>query len=164
VPVLGRSAQPTWPHVKQGDEPSFAFIGLNPSTADEVQNDPTVRRCIGYAHDMGRGGLLMLNMAAYRSTDPKGMLAVADPIGPDNTPQNLLRWAQKASPDRPAIAAWGTNAGRSERLRQQAEGIIHVFPRLDCLRVVGGGVHPAHPLYLLKKLRPVPFTCGGYHD
>ena len=143
-------------HIRWGNQPSLVVIGLNPSTADETHNDPTVRRCIGYARDMNRGGLLMLNMAAFRSTDPRGLLLLADPIGPENTAKNLLRLALAASPDIPAIAAWGTNAGRSDALLAQALAIQAIFPRLHCLRTSAHG-YPAHPLYLPKNLRPVPF-------
>ena len=147
-------------HIQWRDQPSLVVIGLNPSTADETQNDPTVRRCIGYARDMNRGGLLMLNMAAFRSTDPRGLLPLADPIGPENTAKNLLRWALAASPDIPAIAAWGTNAGRTTALHAQALAIQAVFPQLDCLRTSAAG-YPVHPLYLPKSLRPVLYSSGN---
>ena len=75
-------------HIQWSSQPSLVVIGLNPSTADETQNDPTVRRCIGYARDMNRGGLLMLNMAAFRSTDPRGLLPLSDPIAPEHTAQS----------------------------------------------------------------------------
>ena len=52
------------------------FIGLNPSTADETNDDPTIRRCIGYARDWGYGGLCMTNLFAFRATLPKNMKAV----------------------------------------------------------------------------------------
>ena len=61
-----------------------AFISLNPSTADEHEDDPTIRRCIRYAKDWGYSGLIMLNLFAYRSTNPKRLYTIDDPIGPDN--------------------------------------------------------------------------------
>ncbi len=60
------------------------FIGLNPSTADETTDDPTIRRCMGYARDWGCSGLYMLNLFAVRATDPKDMLADLNPVGADN--------------------------------------------------------------------------------
>ena len=60
------------------------FIGLNPSTADEIQDDPTIRRCIRYAKDWNYGGYIMGNIFAYRSTDPKKLLHIDDPIGRKN--------------------------------------------------------------------------------
>ena len=64
--------------------PKVLFIGLNPSTADEVKDDPTIRRCIRYALDWGYGGYLMGNIFAYRSTDPKQLKIIDNPIGIDN--------------------------------------------------------------------------------
>ncbi len=60
------------------------FIGLNPSTADETKNDPTVRKCIGFAKRWGYDGLCMTNLFAFRATDPGAMLKDLAPIGPDN--------------------------------------------------------------------------------
>ena len=57
----------------QGDSNSVMFIGLNPSTADATEDDPTLRRCIGFAKSWGFGGLYMLNVFAYRATDPRLM-------------------------------------------------------------------------------------------
>ncbi|MBK8271403.1 MAG: DUF1643 domain-containing protein [Planctomycetes bacterium] len=66
------------------------FIGLNPSTADETQDDPTVRRCIRYAQSWGYGALCMTNIFAYRSTDPLVMKRFDDPIGPKNDTALIL--------------------------------------------------------------------------
>ena len=65
-------------------KPLFVFIGLNPSTADETQDDPTIRRVIRFAKRAGCGRLLMLNIFGFRSTDPQGMLDAFDPVGPLN--------------------------------------------------------------------------------
>ena len=64
--------------------PSVMFVGLNPSTADEQEDDPTVRRCIGFARNWNFGGLILVNLFAYRSTDPADLLRVDDPVGPGN--------------------------------------------------------------------------------
>jgi hypothetical protein len=64
--------------------PPAMFVGLNPSTADEVKDDPTVRRCIGYAKRWGFGGLIMTNIFAFRSTDPNALVELDDPVGPRN--------------------------------------------------------------------------------
>jgi hypothetical protein len=61
-----------------------AFVGLNPSTADEQADDPIVRRCVGFARRWNFGGLMLVNLFAYRSTNPAGLLAADDPIGPAN--------------------------------------------------------------------------------
>lgn len=125
------------------------FIGLNPSTADEFQDDPTIRRCIDFAKRWGAGGLVMTNIFAFRATDPKVMLAHAEPIGEENTIEYLAKVAA-ASHDLP-IAAWGTNG---DHLRRGDS--IKAAIRLNCLRTNGDG-SPQHPLYLPKTLTPRPY-------
>ena len=88
-----------------------AFVCLNPSTADEYKNDPTVTRCINYAKSWGYGGMIMLNLFAYRSTDPKNLYFVNDPIGPDND-FHLRSASSKAIV---TIAAWGVRGNHLNR-------------------------------------------------
>lgn len=124
------------------------FVGLNPSTADEVKNDPTVSRCISYARSWGYGGLCMTNIFAFRATDPKVMKAHPDPIGTEND-RYLATLAAEAGI---VVAAWGTHGthlGRGEAVRQ-------LIPGLCCLRQTQEG-HPNHPLYLPKTLIPRPW-------
>lgn len=73
--------------------PLLPIIGLNPSTATELEDDNTVRREKDFARRWGFGGIMKLNLAAFRSTDPRGMLAAIDPFGPANTPEWLARMA-----------------------------------------------------------------------
>ncbi len=129
-----------------GGEGYAMFVGLNPSTADETQDDPTIRRCIGYAKSWGYAGLCMTNIFAYRATQPEDMKAVADPVGPEND-QYLQRIAAGAGV---IVAAWGvhgTHQGRDSAVRR-------LLPALHCLKLTKDG-HPGHPLYLPKTLRPV---------
>ena len=65
-----------------GDLPQCTFIGLNPSTADARTNDPTLRRCINFADQWGYGSLLLVNLFALRSTDPRALRLSDDPQGP----------------------------------------------------------------------------------
>jgi hypothetical protein len=128
--------------------PYAMFIGLNPSTADEIENDPTVTRCIGYSRTWGYGGLCMTNLFAYRDTDPRGMKAAPDPIGPDND-EWLDRLARAAGV---VVAAWGTHGvhqGRDCVVRARLTGVLHY------LKLTKFG-HPQHPLYLRADLKP---TC-----
>lgn len=136
-----------WP----GGEGYAMFLCLNPSTADEIQDDPTVRRCINYAKAWGYAGFFMMNIFAYRATDPRDMKAVADPVGPDND-KHLLRVASGAGV---VVAAWGTHGTHNGR---EAE-ILKLIPTLHCLKLTKDN-HPAHPLYLKKELVPVPFRCS----
>lgn len=122
------------------------FIGLNPSTADETVDDPTIRRCIGYARDWGYSGLCMLNLFAYRATDPKVMKRAVDPVGADNN-----RWiAEITSQSKLVVAAWGAHGVygcRDVIVKGMVKGLTY-------LRLTKDG-HPSHPLYLPKDLKPV---------
>src|SRR6187455_1128147 len=83
------------------------FVCLNPSTADEVRDDPTIRRCVGYAKRWGFSRLVVCNLFALRSTDPRALYEHPDPIGPAND-RHLLDEATRA--DR-VVAAWGAHGG-----------------------------------------------------
>lgn len=126
------------------------FVMLNPSTADAFQLDPTNRRCMGFAQRWGFGGAEVTNIFAFRSTDPRGLRAVDDPVGPDND-DAILGVAVGADL---VIAAWGTHGelhGRGAEVRAMldAAGV-----ELHVLRLTKAG-HPAHPLYLPGEVRPV---------
>jgi hypothetical protein len=128
------------------------FIGLNPSTADETQDDPTIRRCIGFARAWGFDGLCMANLFAYRATEPADMKNAVDPIGCEND-SALSSWAHDAGV---VVAAWGahgTYKGRDQSVRL-------LVPGLHYLRLTKDG-HPGHPLYLPASLRPVAWIPHG---
>jgi len=121
------------------NRPLVAFVGLNPSTADETQDDPTVRRCIQFAKDWGFAGMFMLNAYAFRATDPRVMQAAPDPEGPANN-STLAYWGEHVDL---IVAAWGNHC-TDER---QAE-ICKVIGRpIHCLGTNKTG-KPKHPLYL----------------
>ena len=88
-----------------GSGPRALFVMLNPSTATEAQNDPTVERCERRARALGFGSFAVGNIFAYRATDPRVMRAVADPVGPANDAAIV---AMAAEADR-VICAWGTH-------------------------------------------------------
>lgn len=122
------------------------FVGLNPSTADETQDDPTIRRCIGFAKAWGYGALVMTNLFAFRATDPDEMKRAPLPVGPDND-SFLRRWARDAGV---VVAAWGvhgTHRGRDREVRD-------MLPTMRVLGLTKDG-HPKHPLYLPKDLTPI---------
>lgn len=125
------------------------FIGLNPSTADEVENDPTVRRCIQYAKDWGYGALCMTNAFAFRETNPALMKAHPEPVGPDNDAA-LVALAKDAGV---VVAAWGNDGLHRDRYKQ----VVALLPGLSCLRMTKRG-QPWHPLYLPKSLTPAPYS------
>lgn len=124
------------------------FIGLNPSTADEINDDPTIRRCIAFAKSWGYGALCMTNLFAFRATEPADMLAAVDPVGPDNN-SYLMELSRGAGV---VVAAWGTNGIHMER----DKAVRDLVPNLHCLRKTQAG-HPGHPLYLPGNLIPAPF-------
>lgn len=129
------------------------FVGLNPSTADEKLDDPTIRRCMGFAQTWGYAGLCMTNLFAYRATDPADMFAHAqaggDVIGPEN--DEWLRDA--AGRTSVVVAAWGAHG---DFLHRAAAVQKLLLPKLHYLRLTKGG-HPGHPLYLPKTLTPVAY-------
>lgn len=137
-----------------GDDPMnrIVFIGLNPSTATEVQNDPTVARCIRYAQDWGYDAMTMLNAFAYRSTDPAKLRRVADPVG-KATDQYIRRLTGEA---RLVLLCWGTHAVHLNREAILLEKLLRWDRPLYCLKLTQAG-HPSHPLYLRKDLQPLPF-------
>lgn len=128
-------------------------IALNPSTADETKDDPTIRRCIDFAKRLGFGGFCMTNLFAYRSTYPRDLLKVADPIGPDNN-ENLWRIAMEAGM---TICAWGKSV---PIIRQRADFVSTLLSaggiELCCLRKNNDG-SPEHPLYIPADTVPEVF-------
>ena len=127
------------------------IIGLNPSTADEVEDDPTLIRCINFAKSWGYGGVCMTNLFAYRATDPNDMKAAADPVGASNN-RWLTRLAKEAGI---VVAAWGNDGDYLNRASQ----IKNKIPNLYCLKMNKSG-EPAHPLYLRAELKPVLMSYG----
>ena len=125
------------------------FIGLNPSTADEEVDDPTIRRCSGYAQKWGYGGFIMVNLFAYRTTLPSNLKKVKYPIGKNND-KYIVKLSKKADI---TVAAWGNNGNLYRRNKQ----VLSLIPNLMCLKVNKSG-QPAHPLYLKKDLKLTKFA------
>lgn len=127
----------------------LVFVMLNPSTATEVQNDPTVERCERRARTLGFGSLQVTNIFAWRDTDPKKMRTAKDPIGPDNdkTIMEACSWGDQI------IAAWGTHGAHLGRgvqvkqiLRSSDKPVFHLG--------ISKGGHPKHPLYIAYSQKP----------
>ena len=125
------------------------FVMLNPSTATEVQNDPTIERCERRARALGFGSFRATNIFALRATDPKVMRAAEDPEGPENTEAILdgARWADMV------ICAWGTHGAHrgqgariTQLLRKNGLPLYHLG-----LSKAG---HPKHPLYIAYAQQP----------
>lgn len=128
-------------------------IGLNPSVADESQDDNTLRRCINFAKDWGFGSHVMLNMYGFRDKKPKGLATVADPNGPDND-----RWiSTEVAKAAKVVVAWGSHKSTHAR----ALHVLSMIPEPYCLGTTKGG-SPRHPLYVLGSQEPVPFSWLPY--
>jgi len=135
----------TWDDSK----PYVMFVGLNPSTADENTDDPTLTRCINYAKTWGFGGVCMANLFAFRATEPAVMKAEKDPVGAKNN-----EWLKKLARDAGlVIAAWGNDGPYLMRSQQVRE----LLPNIHCLKMNTSG-EPAHPLYQKADLQPVPMS------
>ncbi len=133
------------------EKPAVMFVGLNPSTADENVDDPTIKRCIDFAKRWGYGSLYMLNLFAFRATKPKDMKKADDKIGWDNDAA-LKRYAKKCDE---IVAAWGVNGTLEERNRFVCDKVLFDF-KLMCLRKTQGG-HPEHPLYVPQITERIVF-------
>lgn len=125
------------------------FVMLNPSTATEFQNDPTVERCERRARALGFGAFRVLNIFAYRATDPREMRRAVDPIGPENDAAILaaLPWAHRV------ICAWGTHGAHLERGPRVAQMLRAQGCALHHLGLSKDG-HPKHPLYIGYDVQP----------
>lgn len=115
------------------------FIMLNPSTADETNDDPTIRRCISFAKTWGMDRLTVCNIFAYRSTDPYVLSTLDDPIGPENDRFIHLCYSEAQV----RVAAWGVHGA----LQDRGAAVASACPALDCLGTTKDG-HPRHPLYV----------------
>lgn len=138
-------------------KPPLVWILLNPSTADEWKDDPTMRRCCGFAQRDGYGGIIVLNIFAWRSTDPKlmktfGKFADNDIIGPENN-DYIKAYAES---DLDIAIGWGTHGALCDRH-------IEVFEILSehTLKMLGQTAtgQPKHPLYISGKRK---FTQALY--
>lgn len=135
-------------------QPPYAmFIGLNPSTADETKDDPTIRRCIAFAKQWGYGALCMTNLFAFRATSPKVMKQQDNPAGIDNQ-HHLLQCGSKAGI---IVAAWGTNGSHQNRDLTVQDWLHKIGLTLHCLRTTKHGF-PEHPLYVPRNTKPIPYT------
>lgn len=131
-------------------EPPCTFVMLNPSTADETQNDPTIRRCIRFAQDWGYGSLIVVNIFGLRSTDPKALYKHPDPIGPEN----MTHIAEAIHNAAFTVCAWGSHG----KVRNQGREVIRLLRQMNepiyVLKTTEAG-EPGHPLYVKASQKPV---------
>ncbi|MBF0622625.1 MAG: DUF1643 domain-containing protein [Magnetococcales bacterium] len=133
-------------------KPLCNFLMLNPSTADEIKNDPTVERAERYARHWEYGALMVTNIFAFRATDPKEMKSVSDPVGVFND-QAIVESAQNA---RLTVCAWGNHGSHINRSKAVVNLLKTAGIDMRCLTLTKAG-EPGHPLYLRKNLKPIIF-------
>ena len=123
-----------------------ACIGLNPSTADETTDDRTVRRLAVRAHEDGFAEFVMLNLFAYRSTDPDKMLHAKDPVGA-TTDAHIIGWCRQAEQ---IILCWGNHGSHLGRSAQVLEMLRPYASKLYCFGLTKSG-EPRHPVRMAKN-------------
>ena len=130
-------------------KPTVLFIMLNPSTAGSTMDDPTIKRCIGFAKSWGYGGLYVGNLFAYRSTQPKGLLKLNDAEGKQNQ-THLLEMSKLC---KIGVCAWGNQSIINKIIPNYQ--LKNLSIPLFYIELSKGGT-PKHPLYLNSNLRPKP--------
>lgn len=129
------------------------FVLCNPSVADAEFNDPTVERCQRRALAMGCGAIEVVNIFAFRSTDPEALYAASDPIGPDNDISIFMA----AMMSDIVICGWGTHGALNER-GHAVQDMLRTWNIVPHALKVNADGSPAHPLYLPYSLVPVPLV------
>lgn len=130
-------------------QPILLWVGLNPSTADHISDDPTNRRIADFSKRWGFGGYVLANLFAYRSISPKALKQASDPIGPENDTylKALSRSAEQT------ICAWGNHG----QLFNRAAEVLPMLHKPIALGVTKAQ-QPLHPLYCPADRQPIPFA------
>ena len=135
------------------DDKLMTWVMLNPSTADAYEDDATIRKCIRFAHSWGFGGFIVVNLFAFRATEPSDLLRAFDPIGPDNN--DHIRLAAKTSTSVLIVCAGGNEGRHLHRYRHVAS--LTALRPLYCLKTTKHG-QPWHPLYVRNATHPQPWS------
>ena len=143
---LRRPVDDDW---RLSQKPPIAFLLLNPSTADEISDDPTVSRCRRYAAAWGFGEVIILNAFAFRATNPKIMRAQPDPVGPQN--DTVIEQTAKIlfSLEGSLVCGWG-NHGAFLNRGYTIRHMLRAYPAKAFPFTKTG--EPGHPLYLRKDV------------
>lgn len=138
-----------WGDLLSGNGKYLMVIGLNPSTADETADDPTIRRCIDFAKRWGFSALCMTNLFAWRDTLPENMKKAAEPIGIENDGY-LVELGDAAGM---VLAAWGKHGSHMGR----AKKVLAHLTTVHALKVNKDG-SPMHPLYVKGDTVPMVYA------
>ncbi len=130
------------------------FVALNPSTADADEDDPTIRRLVNFTKSWGYGGFHVVNLFAYRATNPKQLKKVDDPIGSENN--NWIK--QLVSKSRLNVVCWGN--GQGLKFDGRDKEILNLIKNPHCISVTNQG-NPGHPGRLPEGLKPKPYSISG---
>jgi hypothetical protein len=128
------------------------FVMLNPSTADAQNDDPTIRRCVGFARAWGFGSLVVGNLFAFRPTSPAALQRAVDPVGPGND-EWLVRLNDESSL---TVAAWGNHG----RLLGRSAAVSRLLPDVRILGRTKAG-EPRHPLYVQGNAEPIHWPTSA---
>jgi hypothetical protein len=149
------------------------FLMLNPSTASALEEDPTIRKCMGFAERWGKGGILVANLFAYRATAPGELLSSEDPVGPDNHAvlERVLNGDAGFEPPSTVVLAWGACGGPkvARLLEEREKAALRVLraaappPRVACLGHTQSGA-PRHPLMLAYATPLIPLPVVTTED
>ena len=129
-------------------KPIVMIMGLNPSTADAMNDDPTITKCINFAKSWGYGGVYMLNLFAFRTSNPQTMLDADEPIGMEND-KYLVEYSLKCDK---VVCAWGNDGSyknRSSEIKSKLGNLYYL--------ALNKSGEPSHPLYLKSELVPIKF-------
>lgn len=134
-------------------KPIIGFIALNPSTADHVEDDRTISRCINFSKLWGFGGFYMLNLFAYRATKPSDMMQSDSPIGSENN-KYILELNNKVEK---IVVCWGDKGRHKSRARE----VIKLLSNNDlyCISINNSG-EPKHPLYIKGDAKLMPYNTS----
>lgn len=127
--------------------PRAMFCMLNPSTADDQRDDPTIRRCVGLARRWGCGSCEVVNLFAWRCTRPRDLRRAPDPVGPSND-RAIRRALARASV---VVAGWGdAGCALGEAFRRRESRVRVMLSRGGHAKCLGltRSARPRHPLYV----------------
>lgn len=133
--------------------PRIAYVMLNPSTASELRNDPTIERCERRARQMGAGAFRVVNLFAFRATDPRDLRAADAPLGPDND-RHLIAAASWADQ---IVCGWGVHGAHQDRGPRVAT-MLRAGGYAPCHLGLTKDGHPRHPLYRPYSQQPEPWN------
>ncbi len=146
------SLERRWDQKDFGSGGACLFLMMNPSTADEHADDPTVRRCYGFAKDWGYQALVVCNIFAYRATFPEMLLETENPVGRGND-EEILQQVNKAGI---TIVAFGVPPKSLQGRGSEVAALLKPY-NVFCLKTTKSGA-PGHPLYIAKTTQPIPWA------